>query len=114
MGTSPHFSPELTNPRLIFDSTGNFAQSEIQPVFRSFAKFPVKPNLYASISPTDEKSGLEHCNGFKYHCSIFSRLSPIYSGKVNNAIMAISPVSCVGVPLKMLIYSVYAVLYSHG
>jgi hypothetical protein len=44
---------------LIFESTRNFSQSEIQPVFRSFEKFLVNPNLYAIIPPPGEKCGLD-------------------------------------------------------
>jgi hypothetical protein len=44
---------------LIFESTRNFSQSEIQPVFRSFEKFLVNPNLYAIITPPGEKCGLD-------------------------------------------------------
>jgi hypothetical protein len=48
----------MTSPRLIFESTRNFSQSEIQPVVRSFEKFLVNPNLYAIIPPPGEKCGL--------------------------------------------------------
>jgi hypothetical protein len=48
----------MTSPRLIFESTAHFLQSEIQSVFRSFRKSAVNPNLYAIISPRGEKCGL--------------------------------------------------------
>jgi hypothetical protein len=48
----------MTSPRLIFESTAHFLQSEIQFVFRSFRKSAMNPNLYAIISPRGEKCGL--------------------------------------------------------
>ena len=71
-----------TNPHLIFESTRNFVQSEIRPVFRSFTKslvinppgadldrvatpkggntgmYFINPNLYARSLPPCEKYGL--------------------------------------------------------
>ncbi len=48
----------MTHPRLIFESTNHFSQSEIQPVFRSIGKWFVNPNLCAIIVPPGEKCGL--------------------------------------------------------
>ena len=48
----------MTSPRLIFESTAHFLQSEIQSVFRFFRKSAVTPNLCAIISPRGEECGL--------------------------------------------------------
>ena len=48
----------MTSPRLIFEPTVDFLQSEIQSVFHSIRKSTVNPNLCAIISPRGEKCGL--------------------------------------------------------
>ena len=53
---SPHI-PELASPRLPFESTTVFSQSEIQPVSRSFEKTPVKAKDCAIIPPIGEICG---------------------------------------------------------
>jgi hypothetical protein len=59
MLAKPEFLTGWMSPHLLFESTANFSQSEIQFVFRSFGKSPVNSNPGVIISSPGEKFGLE-------------------------------------------------------
>ena len=62
------FLTRWTSPRLLFESTAHFPQSEIQSVFHSFGKSLVNPNPCAIISPPGEKCGLVDFP--EYQCAV--------------------------------------------